>query len=82
MKNILVLTHTNDDTASMVIDHLSKLDCLPIRFDTDNFNKDIKVNMKMSETGSFDFYYKTNKYFGLTFSAFDFIITKDDRLVF
>lgn len=60
MKTILILTHTTDDTASMVIDHLNTMDCRPIRFNTDKFHKEIKTNLKMSEKGKFNCYFKFN----------------------
>ncbi|MCR4280333.1 MAG: hypothetical protein NUV82_02825 [Candidatus Komeilibacteria bacterium] len=52
MSVILVLTHTRDDCASMVMDHLNNMGIESVRFDTDQFQKSIKLDMSLKENGS------------------------------
>lgn len=53
MKKILVLTHTQDDTATMVTNHLEEMGCPFVRFDTDLFQSEIKLTMSLSSGGAF-----------------------------
>lgn len=51
---ILVLTHTKDDCASMVIDKIKNLNANVVRLDTDTFHKDIKCSMYLDAEGKFN----------------------------
>ena len=52
--NILILTHTKDDTVLMVLEHLNKMSCNTFRFDTDLFHNSIYINLELSKFGDFN----------------------------
>ncbi|PIZ99240.1 MAG: hypothetical protein COX77_02130 [Candidatus Komeilibacteria bacterium CG_4_10_14_0_2_um_filter_37_10] len=51
--NILILTHSRDDTVLMVLEHLKKMNCKTFRFDTDLFHKSIYLSLELSRFGDF-----------------------------
>ena len=51
MKEILVLTHGRDDCAHMVINHIKKMGGECTRFNTEEFQKIVKVTLDLSKSG-------------------------------
>ncbi len=58
MKTILILTHSEDDTANMVIKHLEASNYPFVRFDTDQFQKKVKMVLDLKTNGQFQGLYK------------------------
>ncbi|MBI2065547.1 MAG: hypothetical protein HYT68_00540 [Candidatus Zambryskibacteria bacterium] len=52
MPIILILTHSEDDTASMVIGHLRKMDVGHKRFNTDQFQKTVGLSVHLDSRGA------------------------------
>jgi len=54
MKNpILLLTHAEDDSASMVGSKLEKIQVPYVRFNTEEFHRSIKIKLELNKDGSF-----------------------------
>src|SRR3989338_3871881 len=52
MPTILILTHTKDDTADLVIRHLRNTGADFVRFNTDEFQTKVKFTVHLSEDGT------------------------------
>lgn len=51
MKEVLVLTHGRDDCAPMVINHIKKMGGECTRFNTEEFQKTVKITLDLSKSG-------------------------------
>jgi hypothetical protein len=43
--SVLIITHSNDEPAEMVIEAVRRRGCIPVRFDTDRFPRDLKLSL-------------------------------------